>query len=80
MSGVSLRLPASLHDQVRQMAAREGISVNQFIMLAVAEKMAVMQAGDYLAARAVQGNRAKLLALLARAPDVEPDEADRLPG
>jgi predicted HicB family RNase H-like nuclease len=37
MSTISLRLSESLHRQVRQMAQREGISINQFISTAVAE-------------------------------------------
>jgi len=51
----------------------------QFIMLAIAEKMASMATEDYLEQRAKQGSREKLLAVLAKAPHVEPEEADRLP-
>ena len=40
MSALSLRLPKSLHQQLRELAQEEGISVNQFVMLAVAEKVA----------------------------------------
>jgi len=38
MSVLSLRLPDSLHEQARELAEREDISLNQFIALAVAEK------------------------------------------
>jgi len=40
MGSLSIRLPESLHDRVRQLADEEGVSMNQFVMLAVAEKMA----------------------------------------
>ncbi len=40
MSALSLRLPKTLHEQLRELALEEGISVNQFVMLAVAEKVA----------------------------------------
>lgn len=78
MSVLSLRLPNTLHEQVREMAQAEGISINQFVALAVAEKVAVLQASDYLAQRARRGSREKLLAVLAKAPDVEPEEQDKL--
>ncbi|MCA9951689.1 MAG: hypothetical protein KDE48_18690 [Anaerolineales bacterium] len=52
--------------------------MNQFVMLALAEKVATLQAIGYLEERAKRGNREKLLAVLAKAPDVEPEEYDRL--
>ena len=48
MSALSLRLPKSLHEQLREVAQEEGISVNQFVMLAVAEKVASLSAIEYL--------------------------------
>ena len=79
MSNVmSLRIPKTLHEQVKELAREEGISLNQFIMLALAEKVATLQAIDYLERRAARGSREQLLALLANAPDVEPEPFDRL--
>lgn len=78
MSTLSLRLPNTLHEQVREIAQAEGVSMNQFVALAVAEKVAVLQASDYLAQRAQHGSREKLLAILAKSPDVEPEEYDKL--
>ena len=52
--------------------------MNQFIALAVAEKIAALQTVNYLEERAKRGSREKLLAVLAKAPDVEPEEWDRL--
>jgi hypothetical protein len=78
MSTLSLRLPKSLHNQLKTMAEEEGISINQFIMLAVAEKMAAITTVEYLEKRAERGSREKLLAVLRKAPDVEPEEYDRI--
>lgn len=79
MSNVlSVRIPKTLHNQVRELAGEEGISINQFVMLALAEKVAALQAIDYLEERAKRGSREKLLAVLAKAPDVEPEEYDQL--
>jgi len=78
MSALSLRLPKSLHEQLRKLAKEEGISVNQFVMLAVAEKIAAVSTIEYLEKRAKRGNRERFLDILNKAPDVEPDESDRL--
>lgn len=78
MSTLSLRLPNSLHRQVRELARREGVSINQLITTAVAEKMAALMTVEYLAERAARGSREAFDAVLARVPDAEPDVADRL--
>jgi hypothetical protein len=78
MSALSLRLPKTLHEQLRELAQEEGISVNQFVMLAVAEKVASISTIDYLEKRAKRGSREKFLEILSKVPDGEPDEFDRL--
>lgn len=78
MSALSLRLPKSLHEQLRELAKEEGISVNQFVMLAVAEKVAAISTIEYLERRAKRGSRDKFLEILNKVPDVEPEEFDRL--
>jgi len=40
MSTLSVRLPTSLHRQLRELAEREGVSMNQLISSAVGEKLA----------------------------------------
>lgn len=78
MNTVNVTLPQSLQEQVEALAQKEGISVPEFITLAVAEKLATLATADYLAERAKRGSRDKLLAVLAKAPDVEPEEYDKL--
>jgi len=78
MSAISLRLPASLHEKAREVARQESVSVNQLITLALAEKLSALLAEDYLVMRARRGDRAKFEAALAKVPDVEPEEDDRL--
>lgn len=78
MSVLNLTLPQSLQERVETLAGQEGVSVNDFIMLAVAEKTAALTTVTYLAERAKRGSREKLLAVLAKAPDVEPEEHDQL--
>ena len=79
MGALSLRLPESLHKKLGELAEQEGISINQLITSAVAEKMSALMTEEYLAARAKRASRSKFEAVLAKVPDVEPEEADRLP-
>ena len=78
MSTISLRLPESLHEKVRELAEQEIVSINQLITLAVAEKVSALMTEDYLRERAERGDNARFLAAMAKVPDVEPDENDRL--
>ena len=78
MRNVSLRLPDSLHERVRQLAEQDGVSINQFIALAVAEKTAVLEAILYLQERAARGDIDAALSVLDKAPDAAPEEADRM--
>ncbi|MDP2313556.1 MAG: YlcI/YnfO family protein [Pseudomonadota bacterium] len=78
MSTISVRLPDSLHDGIREAARREGISINQFIASAAGEKLAAWATEEYLAARARRGDRAKFEAALGRVPDREPDPEDAI--
>jgi hypothetical protein len=78
MGALSLRLPESLHQKLGEVAQREGISINQFISAAVGEKMSALMTEEYLNARAKRASRSKFEAVLAKIPDVEPHESDRI--
>jgi hypothetical protein len=77
MSTLSVRLPNSLHRHLRELAEREGVSMNQLISSAVGEKLAALMTEDYLA-RARRGSRKLYESLLRRVPDVAPEERDKL--
>ena len=79
MSTVQVHLPDSLQQQLQALAERDGISIDQFIATAVAEKMAALLTEAYLKERAKRGSRAKYEAALAQVPDVEPAPYDMLP-
>jgi hypothetical protein len=79
MSTLSLRLPESIHRNLKALAEREGISINQLINSAVAEKLAALMTEEYLAQRAARGSRRKLKSVLAKVPAVAPDRNDQLP-
>ena len=79
MSTLSLRLPNSLHKQLRELAQSEGVSINQLINSAVAEKMAALMTVDYLRERGDRSSREAFEKVLAKVRDVEPPQEDRLP-
>lgn len=72
MKTVSIRLPNSLHRGVKELANREGVSMNQIIATAVAEKLSALMTADYLEERARRGSRERFEAVLGKVPDVEP--------
>ena len=78
MSNISLRLPDSLHEQVRELARIDNISINQFIATALAEKTSALMTVRYLEERAQRADRKIFDAVLARVRDVEPSLEDRL--
>ena len=79
MTTISLRIPDSLHKTVDEIVEREGMTLDQFVMLAIAEKASAIATENYLEERAQRGNRDKFLAALSKVPDVDPpDERDRL--
>lgn len=78
MSTMSLRLPDSLHRKLAELAKREGISINQLVNSAVAEKMAALMTEEYLEERAKRGSRKHFAKALAKVADIEPEDVDRL--
>lgn len=78
MSTISLRIPESLHQHLRELAKVEGTSINQLITTAVAEKISALSTEEYLARRANRGSRARFDAALAQVSDSEPEAYDQL--
>jgi len=79
MSTLSLRLPESLHRKLAELAKSEGISINQLIASAAAEKLAALTTEEYLATRAARASRAKFRAALAAVPNVPAEAGDEIP-
>ena len=79
MTTISLRIPDSLHKVVRDLVKQEGISINQFITLALAENVSALATQTSLKERAKRGDKTKFLAAMKKFADVElPDERDRI--
>jgi hypothetical protein len=79
MSAVHVTLPESLRKRAAALAADDGVSLDQFIATALAEKVAVLDADSYIQERAARGSREKFERVLAKVPDAEPEDQDCLP-
>ena len=78
MSTISLRLPDSLHESVRDLAKEDNISINQFVATALAEKMSALTTEKYLSERAERGSKKKFKTALSNVKDSEPSASDKL--
>ena len=76
MTALTIRIPESLHKNIKDLARKEGISVNQFIASAAGEKMASLLTLDYLRREAATGRREEFERFLAAVPDREPVPGD----
>lgn len=80
MSALTIRLPNSVHQKIKELAERDQISVNQFIASAAAEKMASVLTLDYLKSEAALGDRAGFVRFLDMVPDVPAAQGDAAVG
>jgi hypothetical protein len=78
MSALSLRLPASIHRHIKEIAKKEGVSINQFISSAVAEKISALMTEDYLESRAKKAKRKDFKSILAKVPARKPLPGDEV--
>ncbi|MDZ4659537.1 MAG: YlcI/YnfO family protein [Bythopirellula sp.] len=78
MSTMSLRLPESLHRQAKELAEQEGVSINQLVATALAEKISALQTMKYLEERATRGSRQKFDRTLSKVKNIPVDPIDQL--
>ncbi len=66
MSALSLRLPDSIHNEARKLSRADGGSLNQFIAVAIAEKIAAMRTESWLKEKAKEGSKADFVRVLGK--------------
>lgn len=79
MSALTVRLPNSVHQKVKELAERDDISVNQFIAAAVSEKMASVMTLDYLKGEAAKGKCSDFDRFMNLVPNAPIAKGDELP-
>jgi len=75
---MSLQLPTHLHRKAKELSRKEGISINQLVATALAEKISALTAAEYLEERAQRGSRRKFERALNKVKDTAPQANDRL--
>jgi len=78
MKTMSLRMPDYLDNAAKDICAKEKISLNQFILNALNEKVSALQTLDIIEQRARRASKASFVEALDQVPDREPYEQDRL--
>lgn len=73
-----LRLPKSLKAQVTQLAKRDGTSMNQFIAIAVAEKVSALEVEHFFTGRAAGADLLAFEKLVTRSGGIPPQEDDQI--
>ena len=76
MSSMNLRLPDSIHRHIREIAKRDGVSINLFITSAVVEKISALTTEDYIAGRARNTRKGAFKKVLDRVPKRKPLTGD----
>lgn len=79
MRNLRIQLPDSLYKSLQKLAEQDGVSLDQFVVLAIAEKISALTTEDYLQERAQRGDHAKYEAVLAKVADIPPAAESRSP-
>lgn len=78
-STFALRLPKSVKAAVAILAEEDGVSMNQFVATAVAEKLSAMRTATYFEQHASQADPGAFRRLLRRPGGEAPRVGDELP-
>ncbi|MBM2816930.1 MAG: hypothetical protein HW421_3692 [Ignavibacteria bacterium] len=78
MSTLNLKLPKSLHKQAKNLAKKEKTTVNQLVSSALAEKISVIMAEEYIETRAKRASKEKFNQALNKVADIDAELFDKL--
>lgn len=73
-----LRLPVSLKNAVVELSREDNTSINRFVVVAVAEKLAAMKTAEFFAERRARADPGAAIAILSRESGRPPEPEDRL--
>ena len=79
MSALTVELPDNLHEKAREAAAAKNLSIDELVAIALAQSLSRAVPDTYLEERAARATGRGLKEFLAKVPNVEPPEWDRLP-
>ena len=74
-----LRLPKSLKDAVELASRKDGTSMNQFVAMAVAEKISALKTATFFSVRQQRADYEKFDAIMSRQGGLPPIAGDEMP-
>ncbi|MBQ7147355.1 MAG: toxin-antitoxin system HicB family antitoxin [Pseudobutyrivibrio sp.] len=77
MSTLSIRIPNSVHEAVKDFAAEDNVSINQFISSAIMEKITALETENYLSKRAEKADKNAMKTMLDLVPDIPANNFDK---
>ncbi|MDP5339544.1 MAG: hypothetical protein NWQ28_13325 [Nodularia sp. (in: cyanobacteria)] len=78
MSNLNVQIPESLYKQIETLAAKENISLEQLVAIALSAQVSAWMTKDYIQEKAKRGSWDIFGQVLAKVPDVEPEDYERL--
>lgn len=78
LSTYPLRLPRSIRAGVERVSRQDGTSINQFVSIAVAEKLAMLEAETFFTERAARADLSAFDQLMLRKTDEAPRDGDQI--
>ncbi len=78
MPTINTKIPDTLFCQAKTIAEREEMTLDQFIALALASQISSWEVGKTFTERAQRGDWKKSREILAKAPDIEAEDYDKL--
>ena len=78
MSVITINIPESLYDKLKEVTEKDKSTPEYFAVLAIAEKLSSVMTVEYLEERARRAKIERFEQLLSKVPDVEPEDYDRL--
>lgn len=78
MTTISTKIPDTLFREAKTIAEREDMTLDEFIALALASQVSSWNTGKAFNERAEKGSWKKAREILAKAPDIEAEDYDKL--
>ncbi|MCP5107347.1 MAG: toxin-antitoxin system HicB family antitoxin [bacterium] len=78
METIRVNIPESIHKNLKELAKKDRVSIDQFVTTALSEKISAFMTKKYLDDRAKRGSKKKFMEALSKVPDAEPEEYDKL--
>ena len=77
MSNLNVQIPDSLYKQIEALAAKENMSLEQLVAIALSAQVSAWMTKDYIEEKAKRGSWDKFQQVLNKVPDVEPEDYDK---